>query len=157
MSAIQSATASGIWMTGFKEVEKKLKKLPPNLQRNISRMAMRNGLKIIRDKARDLAPVDTGKLRKAIKTKVSLRSNGDMLGSVFIKTRGKGAAPHAHLVEWGVDMHGQTPYRFMTRTFEMTKDDFFEEYRQIMIRELLKIHQKTKNPVGGSKWKYSRI
>ena len=153
MSVYQAATAGGIWMTGWKEVEKKLKKLPANLQRNIARKAMRNGLKKIRDKARALVPKDEGDMRKAIKTKVSLRSNGEIIGRVFVKTRGKNAAPYAHMVEWG--SKNNVPSRFMTRAFEFTQDDFFEEYRQIMIRELLKIHQKGKNPVGGSTWKYS--
>ncbi len=155
MSAILAAGAGDDWMRSFKTVDKMLKKLPEQVQRNIARKAMRNGLKIIKDKAKELAPVDTGKLRKAIKTRVSLKSDGTMTGRVFIKTRGKGSAPYAHLVEWGVDMKGQSPYRFMTRAFEMTQNDFFEAYRAILIREMLKIHQKGKNPVGGSNWKYS--
>ena len=155
MSVFSGSTSAGIFMTGFKEVEKKLKKLPANVQRNIARKAMRNGLKIIRTKARELVPVKTGRLKRAIKTRVSLKASGEMTGRVFIQTKGKGGAPYAHLVEWGGPMKGQNPYRFMTRTFEFTQQDFFEEYRKIMIRELLKIHQKGKRPVGGSTWKYS--
>ena len=117
-------------LTGDKALEKQLKKLPARLQRNLARKAMRKGLADFRKDARAIAPVRTGRLKKAIKTKVSLRSNGDMTGRVFIETKGKKGAPYAHLVEWGVDMKGQTPYRFMTRTFEKNRESFVDTFRK---------------------------
>ena len=127
-----------ITLTGDKALEKKLKRLPANVQRNLARKAMRKGLADMRTEARSLAPVKTGRLKKAIKTKVSLKSSGDMTGRVFIKTKGKGGAPYAHLVEWGSDMTGQTPYRFMTRTFEKRKGEFIAIFRRELKAQILK-------------------
>jgi len=135
--SLTAASTTGAWITGNKMIEKKLKKLSISVQRNIARKAMRNGLALMRKEARSLAPKRTGRLRKAIKTKVSLRPNGDMIGRVYIKTKGPGGAPYAHLVEWGGGTISN-PHRFMTRAFEFTKDDFFEEFRRIMLIEIAK-------------------
>lgn len=125
-------------LTGDKALERRLKKLPASVQRNLGRKAMRKGLADMRKEARSIAPKKTGRLRKAIKTKVSLRSSGDMTGRVFIKTRGKGGAPYAHLVEWGTDLQGSTAYRFMTRAFETGKKEFIANFRKVLKQEILK-------------------
>ena len=125
-------------LTGDKALERRLKKLPASVQRNLSRKAMRKGLADMRKEARSIAPKKTGRLRKAIKTKVSLRSSGDMTGRVFVKSQGKGGAPYAHLVEWGADLQGSTPYRFMTRAFETGKKEFIANFRKILKQEILK-------------------
>ena len=129
-----------ITLTGDKALEKKLKKLPANIQRNLARKAMRKGLADMRTEARSLAPVKTGRLKKAIKTKVSLKSSGDMTGRVFIKTKGKGGAPYAHLVEWGSAI--TNPYRFMTKTFEKRKGEFIAIFRRELNAQILKAGKK---------------
>jgi len=125
-------------LTGNKVIEKRLKKLPTNIQRNLSRKSMRKALALLRKDARGRAPVLSGRLRKAIKTKVSLRRSGDMIGRVFVKYKGKGAAPHAHLVEWG-GINNETPTRFMTRTMEANKEKVVSEFRKILIQEIEKV------------------
>jgi HK97 gp10 family phage protein len=121
-------------LTGNKKLERKLKKLPAKVQRNIVRKGMRKGLALLRKEARSLAPVDTGRLKKAIKTKVSLRSSGDITGRVFVKYKGKGAAPYSHLVEWGGEKN--SPSRFMTRTLEANADNAINEFRK-SLKELI--------------------
>jgi HK97 gp10 family phage protein len=103
-------------LTGDKELERRLKKLPANIQRNLARKSLRKALTIVRDEARQNAPVLGGKLKKAIKTRVSLKSDGRMTGKVFVQYNGKRGAPYAHLVEWGGPRNGSS--RFMTRAFE---------------------------------------
>ena len=118
-------------LTGDKQLERILKKMPAKLQRNLVRKAMRKSLAGMRKEARELAPKRTGRLRKAVKTKVSLRRNGDMTGRVFVKYKGKGAAPYAHLVEWG----GKTnvrPTRFMTKVFESNKEKAIQNFRDTL-------------------------
>ena len=121
-------------LTGEKELERKLKKLPAKVQRNIVRKGMRKGLALLRKEARSLAPVDTGRLKKAIKTKVSLRSSGEITGRVFVKYKGKGAAPYSHLVEWGGEKN--SPSRFMTRTLEANADNAINQFRK-SLKELI--------------------
>ena len=121
-------------LTGDKELERKLKKLPAKVQRNIVRKGMRKGLALLRKEARSLAPVDTGRLKKAIKTKVSLRSSGEITGRVFVKYKGKGAAPYSHLVEWGGEIN--SPSRFMTRTLEANADNAINQFRK-SLKELI--------------------
>tara|TARA_R100001594_G_scaffold43726_1_gene75842 strand:- start:380 stop:778 length:399 start_codon:yes stop_codon:yes gene_type:complete len=118
-------------LTGDKELERILKKMPAKLQRNLVRKAMRKSLAGMRKEARELAPKRTGKLRKAVKSKVSLRRNGDMTGKVFVKYKGKGAAPYAHLVEWGGE-NNVRPTRFMTRVFESNKEKAIQNFRNTL-------------------------
>ena len=124
-------------LTGNKAIERRLKKLPAKVQRNLARKSMRKALASFRKKAREIVPVQTKQLKKAIKTKVSLRRDGTMTGRVFVKYKGKGAAPYAHLVEWGGPSN--TPSRFMTRTFEANKEEVIADFRRVLIEEITKV------------------
>ena len=126
-----------ITLTGDKVIERRLKKLPVNIQRNLARKSLRKALSFVRKDARNVVPVDSGRLKKAITTKVSLRRNGDMTGRVYVKYRGKGAAPYAHLVEWGGENNTST--RFMTRTFESNKDKIIAEFRNQLIANIAQV------------------
>lgn len=125
-----------VTMTGDKAIERRLKKLPNNIQRNLARKSLRKALTIFRKDARDFVPTLTKRLRKSVKTKVSLKSSGEMTGRVFIKTRGKGGAPYAHLIEWGGSNNSSS--RFMTRSFESNKERVIAEFRKVLIEEVLK-------------------
>ena len=125
-----------ITLTGDKVIERRLKKLPANVQRNLARKSLRKALSFVRKDARAVVPVQSKQLRKAIKTKVSLKRNGDMTGSVFVKYKGKGGAPYAHMIEWGGANNGSS--RFMTRTFEANKDKIIAEFRDQLIANIAK-------------------
>lgn len=124
-------------LTGDKAIERRLKKLPANVQRNLARKSLRKALSFVRKDAREVVPVQSRQLRKAIKTKVSLRRNGDMTGSVFVKYKGKGGAPYAHMIEWGGANNVSS--RFMTRTFEANKDKIIAEFRNQLIANIAKV------------------
>jgi len=121
-------------LTGDKALERRLKKLPANIQRNLARKSLRKALTIVRTEARNTAPVWSKKLRKAIKTKVSLKSDGRMTGKVFVQYSGKTGAPYAHLIEWGGK--NNSPSRFMTRTFEAKKDEVIAAFRDELIKNI---------------------
>lgn len=124
-------------LTGDKVIERRLKKLPANVQRNLARKSLRKALSFVRKDARDVVPIKSKQLKKAIKTKVSLKRNGDMTGSVYVKYKGKGGAPYAHMVEWGGENNRST--RFMTRTFEANKDKIIAEFRNQLIANIAQV------------------
>ena len=110
-----------------------LKRLPMKMRHNLERKAMRKALADLRKKAKEAAPVRTGKLRKSITSRVSLHRNiGLLIGRVFISRRHK--VYYGHLVEWGTD---KTPGRlFMTRVFENNKDKIHKIFHS-SLRSLL--------------------
>lgn len=126
-----------VTLTGDKAIERRLKKLPANVQRNLARKSLRKAMALLRKDARETVIVKSGTLKKAIKTKVSLKRNGEMTGKVFVKTKGKGAAPYAHLVEWGGQNNSST--RFMTRVFEANKDKVIAEFRNQLIANIKQV------------------
>ena len=123
-----------VTLTGDKAIERRLKKLPAKVQRNLARKSLRKAMALLRKDARATVVVKTAQLKKAIKSKVSIRANGNMTGRVFVKYKGKGAAPYAHLVEWGGENNTST--RFMTRVFEANKEKVIEEFRRELIASI---------------------
>jgi HK97 gp10 family phage protein len=121
-------------LTGDKVIERRLKKLPAKVQRNLARKSLRKAMALLRKDARATVVVKTAQLKKAIKSKVSIRANGNMTGRVFVKYKGKGAAPYAHLVEWGGENNTST--RFMTRVFEANKEKVIKEFRNQLIASI---------------------
>ncbi len=120
----------GISITGDKELDKELKMLGNAMQRNIIRKGMRAFTAKIRNMARKNAPKVTGRLRKSIVNKVSLRANGLIKGTVMIST--KHGVHYGHFVEWG--RSGDRPMAaqyFMTRAFEAhnSKQMYADEVR----------------------------
>ena len=64
---------------GLQEVNKKLEQIPVKLQKKLIRQALRKGVNIFRDAARQVVPKKTGKLRRAIKS-ASAKSSKDQIG-----------------------------------------------------------------------------
>lgn len=58
-----------ISVLGDKALQAKLSALPARAQRSLTGKALTAGARLVRDEARRLAPVDTGALKKSIKTK----------------------------------------------------------------------------------------
>lgn len=90
-------------ITGGKELHALLQQLPVQVETKILRNALARGVNIIRDEARRLAPSETGKLRRAIKT---TRDTDRKSGRVIAKVKVKGE--HSFLAvfhEYGVAQH----------------------------------------------------
>ena len=123
-------------LTGDKVLERRLKKLPANVQRNLAKKSLRKALNNLKKEAKASVPVRTGRLKKSLITKISMKGSGEMNGRVYARTRGKLGAPHAHLVEWGGP--NNEPSRFMTTVFERNKQNVIDEFRKVLKEEILK-------------------
>jgi len=73
-------------LTGFAELAKALRDLGPRVGRKHLRAATSKGAAVIRKKARELAPVDTGEMRKDIQQKRE-KTSGDNIASYSVYTR----------------------------------------------------------------------
>ena len=121
----------GISLTGDKELDKNLKLLGNAMERNIVRKGMRAFTAKIRNTARKNAPKVTGRLRKSIVNKVSMRANGLVKGTVFVSSS-KHGVHYGHFVEWGRLLYRpMAAQHFMTRAFEAhnSKQMFADEVR----------------------------
>lgn len=75
-------------LTGFDEVSRKLRGLAPRLQRKALRSASRKAMNIVRDDARQNAPVETGNLKRRIITRINSRAGrrfGGMVAQVGLR------------------------------------------------------------------------
>lgn len=73
-------------LIGFAEMAKRLRDLGPKVGRKHLRAATSKGAAVIRKKARELAPVDTGEMRKDIQQKRD-KTSGDNIASYSVYTR----------------------------------------------------------------------
>lgn len=90
---------------GGRALDDALKTLAPKIEKNIMRSALRAGVNIIKNEAKQEVPVKTGTLRKSLR--VSTRSkNGTITAVLKADSR---IAPHAHLVEFGTRPHKIKP------------------------------------------------
>jgi HK97 gp10 family phage protein len=81
---------------GTKAIESAFKALPARVQNQLVRKGMTEAGRIVRDAARELAPVDTGELKKSIKAR---RPKGAKRGEIRREVRAD--APYAHIIEKG--------------------------------------------------------
>jgi HK97 gp10 family phage protein len=86
-----------VTVTGLSELQKLLDEFPAKLEANIMRGALRQGANIFRDRARAAAPVKSGKLKKSIKVKTTLRK-GKAVSQVVA---GGGDVWYAKFIEFG--------------------------------------------------------
>jgi len=73
-------------LIGFAEMAKRLRDLGPKVGRKHLRAATSKGAAVIKKKARELAPVDTGEMRKDIQQKRE-KTAGDHIASFSVYTR----------------------------------------------------------------------
>lgn len=65
----------------LRRIERRLSRLKPSLQRRVDRKAVRFGLTPVRKAVKRAAPVDTGRLKKSIVSRVRL-IEGDVVGLI---------------------------------------------------------------------------
>lgn len=124
-----------VQLTGFRELAEALKRLGPRVAKNTLRRAVSSGAVLVRNDARQKAPVDTGEMRKDIQVKREKdQQNGPLSAkySVFVrsgkKSRLSGKARgvdkdsfYWKFVEFGTSKMGARP--FMATAFEAKKED----------------------------------
>ena len=113
-------------MAGFKALERNLAELSSlAARRTVGRNALKAGAKPIIDKAKQLVPVKTGKLKASIgvKPKLSPRQKGlhrkESPVEMFVGPGGKGAK-HANLLEFGTVKQAAQP--FMRPAWDQTQN-----------------------------------
>lgn len=104
-------------VTGVKDIDRRLRRLGTEVQKKVVRQGMRKGMDLVTAEAKSLAPVDTGALRAAIKT----RSGRAKRGSFRVLTRVgegdfKGKTFYAAMIEFGTRRRPARPY--MTPAYE---------------------------------------
>ena len=96
------ANGLSVNVTGLKELDRALSKLPEAVARAELASALEDGAKVIVEEAKRRVPVRTGKLRKAIKTGNVKRGKAEASVDVGIDYTFKGGAVrYGHLVEFG--------------------------------------------------------
>ena len=93
--------------SSFKDLQKKLRQFPKNIQKNIATGAIRAGCEPIVDKAKSLVPYEYGDLEKSIKIRKRKSKDKNIThfsvsaGNFVNTTEGKKKIFYAAFVEWG--------------------------------------------------------
>lgn len=124
------AATKGVRIEGMDELKAKLTDVLPREARNILR---RTTLKIasdVRDKVRQRSPVDTGNLKRSIKSKRDKGTPTNITSSVYVDRSGgkSGKGYHYHFVEFGTVKMPAQP--FIVPTVEEMRPSLSEEYRK---------------------------
>ena len=93
-------------LKGASELRKVLRRLPQNAQRRVLQSSLRQGANVIRDEAKALAPVATGKLAASIKVRKVGRSTGDSVHMVVTT----GDAFWGNFLEFGTGRQPARPF-----------------------------------------------
>ena len=105
--------AKTIFVTGDKEVDRKLAALEPTVQRKVGRKALRQAVKaIVLPKAKADAPIDTGALESSLTVRAMPRSRKARIGYV-VQTRDgafKGAQFYGGFQELGTKYMEADPF-----------------------------------------------
>lgn len=123
-------------ITGIEEIDRRLKTLSNRVRNKIVRAAMRKGMKLVQGRVQAKAPVDTGKLKRAVKVRAldaKYRRRGDLGIEVRIGEGDfKGDTFYAAFQEYGTrKMSGR---HFMEAAYA----EEGESARRITVNELLK-------------------
>lgn len=99
---------SDIHIKGGAELQKILSQLPVSIEKNVMRGAVSAGARVIRDKAKQNAPLDDGDLKKSIRASSRYEGNGRITGKVKAggrRTSKRRAVWYASMIEFGVAAH----------------------------------------------------
>ena len=131
------ANGMSVHVTGLKELDRELRKLPDAVGRKALADALEDGAEVIVEEARRRVPVRTGKLKKAIKS--GNRKAGKVEASVDVGidyTFKGGAVRYGHLVEFGTK-RGQRARPFMRPAFDAKTRQAVEEVKASLWRRIL--------------------
>lgn len=121
--------------SGGKELSEALQELPRRLENRVLRKALRQGGNILLRKARQLAPVKTGALRKGIKLKIDLRGTPAAIINVRIpsksgKQKTSSGPYYSSFVELGTSKMAAHP--FLRPAFDAVKEDALETFLNVL-------------------------
>lgn len=102
---------------GADQVKKMFEALPKKIQNKLIRKGMTAAGRIVRDKARELAPVDTGALRDSIKAR---KPKGTKRGA--IRRQVAATVPYAAAIEFGKGKGRKGRRKFLNPALVQSKD-----------------------------------
>ena len=142
MSEISSKGMVSFKMTGLDALDKALKKLESKVQRRVLNKAARAGARVVQKRAKALAPVRTGALRRAIRVVTMKAKKGQGKVAVTVKS-GRGEKRdvfYAHMVEFGTI--GARTRPFMRPAFDETQKEQLDAIGKTLAQEIIKAHDK---------------
>ena len=124
------AAVKGVKIEGLEELRETLEQTMPREAKNILRRTTLKIASTVRNEVRKKAPVDTGNLRRSIKSKRDRGTPTNITASVYVdKSGGKsGKGYHYHFVEFGTVKMTARP--FIVPTVEEMRPGLSEEYRK---------------------------
>lgn len=92
-----------VFVTGVKQVDRRLRALPKTIRRKVLNKAVRAGLKPVHDEARALCPEDTGDLGTSIKVRAWPKRRRNQVAMEVITGEGtfRGETFYGGMVEYG--------------------------------------------------------
>ena len=135
-----------IKMHGIEDMQRRLKELGTKKALRAPAAAVRAGSKIIINKSRSAAPIDTGTLKKSLGQKIKTYRSSKVVVSIFgvrnklyITPKGKrNPVKYAHLVEFGT-LNNVKANPFMRRSFSSSSNSakraVIDKMKQIFLTE----------------------
>lgn len=114
-----------VLITGVKKIDKRLKQLPPKVQKKVVRQAIRKALKVVQKEVQSQVPIDTGLTKRNVKVRAVKKRRRDTISidvrvqgneSLINKTAEGKPVFYPAVVEYGRE--GVAPNPFMRRAFE---------------------------------------
>lgn len=129
-----------VHITGLKELEKKMIELGPKIARKALKGALVSGAAIIRTEARSMAPIKTGRLRKAMYIKTMSKPNPFKENVIFGVRHGKKMskrdldAYYWTFLEFGTKFI--TGIHFVQKAFQKSKTKALEKIKQVLAHKI---------------------
>ena len=126
---------------GIEEIQKALKELPNNIQKNVVYGAVRASSSVIAKEAKSNVPVKTGALKESIRV-VRRRSTKDNEVYYSVVPHRKKGGWYGHFVEFGTSH--SAPNRFMTKAYEVAGPQALDTMKAYMSKRIDKEVEKVK-------------
>ncbi|MGB3290937.1 MAG: HK97-gp10 family putative phage morphogenesis protein [Burkholderiaceae bacterium] len=137
-------------MTGLRELGLAMKELDSRVQKRIAASAVSAGARVIAKDAKEKAPVDSGDLKRSIRSKtLRAKKPGVREAIVEAKTHGKNSAPYWHIVEFGSVNMSAKP--FLRPAFESKKAEAANRIKDRLSKRLDAEAAKIGSTIGGVK------
>lgn len=126
-----------ITIEGADQLVKNLNRIGKTASRRSLRKSVQEGAKPIEKRMKEIAPVDTGKLRDSIRTKVAYQSSRAARVSIGpnIKPHGNNRVGYDVFQEYGTSFHAAQPYARPAADYE--KDQAVEIVRATVAEAIL--------------------
>lgn len=132
-----------VQVMGLKEVEKKMRSLGPDIARKALRGALAAGAKVIKQDVIARAPVDTGRVRRAVYVK-RMTKTGPLKENFIVGVRNGKELQKRDLDAWYWKF-SEFGTKFMSRqsfvapAFESKKNAALDRIREVLIRKISQI------------------